>query len=437
MARYPIPVPAQTREAFWAHQGKAPQNAGLIFERFAPDTQDDSKLKEEGLKATLEASQKADRALLAAWNVRWERLARAAGAEPFTLQTDWRLIAGLGKKGSLEVGFTFHRYGFPCLPGSSLKGLARAAALLEIGEKIGKPALETLRQNVIETDKPKEPEKIGLLKALETVLSRPEEETCLKELAACQSQPSQEIENLARTFRVIFGTTEHGGHVIFFDAIPSDRALPRLELDIMNPHYPDYYKETGQDNPVIPPANWQNPNPVKFLTVAPGVVFRFAVGWRKAPIDVTPLEALPTEEARKAWSWFKGAMAPAPRGPSPLLEQARRWLESGLRHLGAGGKTNAGYGYFTEEGQQAAGSAAEAPQKTALPPGYERGVVRAFGLGEKRSFGFITRSNGEELFVHRNNLRPRLTTLQAGQRVIFKVERGARGPQAMDVYLEE
>lgn len=429
MDKYPIPVPASAYEAFWAHKDKPFQNAGLIFERFAPNWEDHAdKLKEEGLKATLSASQKADRELLEAWNSRWEKLTQ--GALTFSLQTDWRLIAGLGRKGSLEVGFTFHRYGFPYLPGSSLKGLARAAALLEIGEKLGKPALETLHKQMIPE---KDQKTVGLLSALESVLSLPEEESFLKGLSVCQ--PTAEIIQLSKTFRAIFGTTEHGGHVIFFDAIPSDRELPRLELDIMNPHYPDYYKETEQENPTTPPANWQSPVPVKFLTVAPGVVFRFAVGWRSAPIDTTPLESL-SENARKEWSWFKGIMAPTATGPNPLLAKARQWLERGLRDLGAGGKTNAGYGYFVELGKQAVGQAKEAQTEAALPAGYERGVVKDFGLGENKSYGFITRSNGEDLFVHRNNLRAGLTTLQAGQQVIFKVGRGPRGPQAMDVYLE-
>lgn len=434
MDKYPIPVPASTYEAFWAHNEKPSQNAGLIFERFAPYWADHADtLKEEGLKAALSASQNADKNLLEAWNARWDKLTQ--GALTFSLQTDWRLIAGLGKKGSLEVGFTFHRYGFPNLPGSSLKGLVRAAALLEIGEKLSKDALEKLRKKVIETDKPKEPEKIGLLRALETVLSRPKEETCLEELAACQSQPAEAIENLARTFRAVFGTTEHGGHVVFFDAIPSARALPHLELDIMNPHYPDYYKETGDEKPETPPANWQSPNPVKFLAVAPGVEFRFAVGWRKAPIDVTPLETLP-EKAKIEWSWFKGAITPTAESLNPLLGQARQWLESGLRDLGAGGKTNAGYGYFVEVGRQAASQAEEAKKRETPPAGYERGVVKDFGLGPSQSYGFITRANGEDLFVHRNSLRAGLTALQPGQQVIFKAGRGPRGPQAMDVYLE-
>lgn len=435
MENYPLPVPNTTAQAFNEYNtGHVPdnQNPGLVFERFVPDWSDHADtLKEKGLQAVLNASEHTSQELLSAWNMRWQAFTK--GALTFSLQTDWRLVAGLGKKGSLEVGFTFHRYGFPYLPGSSMKGLARAAALLQIGEKIGKPGLESLRQQVTPEG---EKGKMGLLGALENVLSRPEETAFQKEFAFCG--PTAESMELAKTFRIVFGTTDHGGHVTFFDAIPSEDNSRLIELDIMNPHYPDYYKETGEGEKKAetPPANWQSPIPVKFLVVAPGATFRFAVGWRSAPIDRTPLEDLP-EEARKEWSWFKGATAPIAEKHNPVLEQARNWLEDGLRNLGAGGKTNAGYGYFQNTGKQSHGQSAKLKQKAALPDGYERGIVKDFGLGENHSYGFISRSNGEDLFVHKNNLRAGLVELNAGQHVIFKVGRGTHGKQAMDVYLEE
>ncbi len=37
----------------------------------------------------------------------------------------------------------------------------------------------------------------------------------------------------------------------------------------MNPHYPDYYQ--GNE----PPADWQNPNPIKFLAIPKGTTFNF------------------------------------------------------------------------------------------------------------------------------------------------------------------
>ncbi|MEW6405838.1 MAG: type III-B CRISPR module RAMP protein Cmr6, partial [Chloroflexota bacterium] len=223
MQDYHIPIPAKSQNAFWSHKGKSPQNAGLIFERFSPDTLGDSKIKEKGLQAVLDAFGKADRKLLEEWNVRWEKLARTAGAEPFPLKTDWRLIAGLGKKGSLEVGFTFHRYGFPYLPSSSLKGLARAYGLLEIAMGV---------ESVIKNKNEKEP-----LSELDKILAH--EDLNKFEEGIKTYQPSEDNLQKAKAFRHIFGTTEHGGQVIFFDAIPS--AIPKLELDIINPHYPDYY----------------------------------------------------------------------------------------------------------------------------------------------------------------------------------------------------
>ena len=256
--RTPV-LPASAR-AFAAHRDKQPQNAGLIFDRFAPDWKDDNEAKKRGLETVRTAVNKADTELLAAWNQRWEQGARSVHAQPFNLRTDWRLIAGLGRKGPLEVGFTFHRYGFPMLPGSSVKGIARAYAQLVEGK----------------------------------------DETDADFVAIFGRAPKPgEDEKVARC-----------GGAIFFDAIPS--TLPKLDLDIMNPHYPDYYQGTA------PPANWQSPVPVYFLTVAPGSEFRFAVGWR-GQLDA---------EAER------------------LRRLAENWLVQGLVQLGAGAKTSAGYGYF-------------------------------------------------------------------------------------------
>ena len=49
------------------------------------------------------------------------------------------------------------------------------------------------------------------------------------------------------------------GKVIFFDAFPQKDVS--IKPDIMNPHYPKYY--SGDESP----TDWQNPTPIKFLTV--------------------------------------------------------------------------------------------------------------------------------------------------------------------------
>jgi CRISPR-associated protein Cmr6 len=288
--------------------------------------------KEVRLKAALFASQKADTSLLDACNVRWDKLTQ--NALTFSLQTNWRVIAGLGKKSSLEVGFTFHRYGFPYLPGISLKGLARTYGLLEVAVGIGEDTLKEVGKN-------------SPLATLDKTLSRDEEKKFNDEMQVYGVKEGMPLWGKAKAFRNIFGTTERAGKAAFFDAIPS--AAPKLELDIMNPHYPDYYKEAGSDNPKEYPTNWQSPNPVKFLAVASGKVFRFAIGWRGSPEDAKP----DSEKKQTKFSWWKGAQIEKIKNPAPedhpgTLKLARRWLQGGLLDLGAGGKTSAGYGYFIE-----------------------------------------------------------------------------------------
>jgi len=64
------------------------------------------------------------------------------------------------------------------------------------------------------------------------------------------------------------------------------------------------------------------------------------------------------------------------------------------------------------------------------------GTVKSFGLGKSQSFGFIQPDGGgSDVFVHLNQLRG-ITTLEPGQRVIFKVGKGMKGPAAEDVRLE-
>ena len=109
-------------------------------------------------------------------------------------------------------------------------------------------------------------------------------------------------------FVAIFGTTDAAGSVIFFDAIPLE--LPKFQLDIMNPHYPNYYGSRGEK----PPADYESPNPVFFLTVS-GTLYCFAIAAR-------------SEQGNH------------------LLDLAEQWLKGALGELGIGAKTSADYGYW-------------------------------------------------------------------------------------------
>ncbi|MCX7948452.1 MAG: type III-B CRISPR module RAMP protein Cmr6, partial [candidate division WOR-3 bacterium] len=99
---------------------------------------------------------------------------------------------------------------------------------------------------------------------------------------------------------------EQAGKVIFMDAYPSGDI--KLKIDIMNVHYPDYYSGNK------PPADWQNPNPIKFLTVE----------------DTSFTFYLISKDIE-------------------LLNKAKILLKEALEEQGIGAKTSIGYGIFIEE----------------------------------------------------------------------------------------
>ncbi len=236
-------------------------HAGLWLDRFVPE-----------LGATAAASGHFEKALAAlkvpegyaAFFRRYE--AALAELPPHTHFADatvrGRLAIGLGAESVLETAITLHRtWGVPYLPGSALKGLAARA----------------VRQQ----------------------LETPWE---------ADSTP----------YLTLFGSTETAGHVTFHDAlwVPFDRkggpieALPLL-LDVMTVHHADYY--AGKP---MPPADWDDPNPVPFLTA-------------------------------------QGTYLLALTGPPRWVEVALAILTEALRHDGLGAKTAAGYGRMTVKAREA------------------------------------------------------------------------------------
>jgi CRISPR-associated protein Cmr6 len=210
---------------------------------------------------------------------RYRKALEALGAELRKAKTLSRLVVGLGGEGVLETSLTLHRtYGVPYIPGSALKGLASRYAHLYL-----------------------------------------EGEAWRRDLANFQRGEAQ---------AALFGTTEEQGLVVFFDALP----LPgewELHPDILNPHHPAYYRGEGQ-----PPADWDSPIPVPFLSVT---------------------------------GTFLLALAPAPgvdrEAARPWLRAAWQILAWALREEGVGAKTSSGYGRMAlaEPGVQEAGSGSPAP----------------------------------------------------------------------------
>lgn len=180
------------------------------------------------------------------------------------VQTDWRFVSGLGSGHPYETGFIWHRtLAVPYLPGSSVKGMVRAYA-----------------QQWLEDD---------TIHEVVTALFGPEE-----------SSPETSA-----------------GSLIVFDALPI--TVPKLELDILNPHYKDYYENPDK----TPPADYLNPIPVFFLTVAPNMPFCFSMAPRPGAYDTT-------EQADQG------------------LQHGLRLLKDALSTIGAGGKTAVGYGVMLE-----------------------------------------------------------------------------------------
>jgi CRISPR-associated protein Cmr6 len=138
---------------------------------------------------------------------------------------------------------------------------------------------------------------------------------------------SKQIEDDNEYLNTAFGSQKRAGAVIFFDAFPLPETI-MYELDIMNPHYSKYYGE-GRF-----PTNDQDPIPVTFLTVAR--------------------------------TTFAFALAPRSSEDQQYVQQVKEWLQEALKHYGIGGKTSAGYGYFTDFKQ--AFEDREQPAKEEQPP---------------------------------------------------------------------
>lgn len=110
----------------------------------------------------------------------------------------------------------------------------------------------------------------------------------------------------------ILGSTAASGTVAVLDAWPKE--WPVLETDVTASLHREYYATEGGSAP----GDWEGANPVTFLTVPAGTLFRFAV---------LPLPAAQKDDAK----------------------DVRECLTWGLENLGAGAKTASAYGFFISE----------------------------------------------------------------------------------------
>lgn len=183
---------------------------------------------------------------------------------------EWRMVIGLGNESVYEVSICLHHlYGVPYIPGQAIKGVVRSYVIDKLfgGEE--------------------------------------DKEQCALKIDS---------------FRRIFGSQKNKGQVVFFDAYPV--SVPNIDIDIMNPHFSQYYSSGG----LKPPADYYCPIPINFLTVS-NTEFQFILGVNKENnmnLNNNNLE-------------FNG---------NNILDIAENMLVEALEFHGIGAKTSCGYGYM-------------------------------------------------------------------------------------------
>lgn len=287
-----------------------PAHAGLLLQRYLEIPVKDQSGDQQGGKHPKARLRLLENGINASYNARSVyQQAFDRWTESLPPATQWmdvpvegRMVIGLGTAGVLETGIALHHtYGVPWIPGTAVKGLASHYCDRVWGNR-------------------DEPDEAAVT----------DEEWKFRRRYAGEACPEEKREFWGRYHQWLFGTTESAGYVTFHDAWIDHRSLsPKSGLvrDVMTPHHGDYYagktyqgaQRKGQR---IPPTDFDNPNPITFLSVNGS--FRFA------------LSVADPDDANQIG----------------LLGLARQVLGEALRDWGAGGKTNSGYGRFVPEAQK-------------------------------------------------------------------------------------
>ena len=220
------------------------------------------------------------------------------------LKTASRLVVGLGAGHVLETSLTLHHiFGIPYIPASALKGVVRMVSFWEIAEKLNKKSdneIEELQKQLYDDKE----------------ISNNDDKEILKH-------------------KLLFGTQNFKGLLVFLDAYPEIQNNEQIfELDVMTPHYQGYYTK----NQV--PGDWENPNPIVFLTVKKGITFCFNVLFDKYRAEkILEDKDFPQNAKDIVENWKKN-------GYSNLSSDVKGWVEDALTEFGIGAKTRLGYGIF-------------------------------------------------------------------------------------------
>jgi CRISPR-associated protein Cmr6 len=233
---------------------------------------------------------------------------------PLDCTFDWRMIVGLGNESVYDTSMTLHHvYGIPYIPASAVKGVVRSWI---ITERFGRDEKDAIKDN-------------GFCDVF----------GCPKEIEGINSHYNEDRQ----------------GKVWFFDAFPLSE--PKIEVDIMNPHYGDYYAEKKANGNPVPPADYLKPNPITFLTVGEKdkegnpLQFQFHMGIKEKDNEaigagsrlLKDSNKLPIKVRKSGTNELVEASA-----NTRLLNITEAWLIKALEEHGIGAKTAVGYGYMKD-----------------------------------------------------------------------------------------
>lgn len=240
---------------------------------------------------------KADDKLPAAANANATRfladLDKAYGGRVVTFEATLgaRLMINMAGGVIENAGMALDRcFGLPFIPGSAVKGIARSQALWEIREAKGEDKLHFLRLAML------------LFGYGSNDIKGNGDFAWAGGAAEARAAAGQ------------IGSTDFKGCACFLPAYPT--TPPTLVVDMVNPHYPEYYRgrrPKAEDN--------ESPIPNYFPAVEAGASFGFAVLLNRLPV-------------------LAGVSA------AGLLDQAKQWMVRAVIQKGVGAKTAAGYGWF-------------------------------------------------------------------------------------------
>lgn len=275
---------------------RLPDHPGLAYEVWAPfgaDGKIPDAERSKWLDAVAKLPATADYAQAFA---RWKASFTAPGDVLVEVEAVSRLLVGHGLGSATDVGLTLHRtWGVPLIPGSALKGLLAHWVDAVLGPDPNQP----------------EPDRLPF--------------------AGVDWQGRRIRHGPGEVYRVLFGAPEadeetddrpkeaQRGLITFHDAlwVPNTPSSTPLAVDVLTVHQKRYYDSTGGSWPV----DWDDPNPVTFLSVRPGARFLVALS-----------------------------------GPAEWTALAKELLLKALAEWGVGGKTAAGYGRLVAVQERAGGS---------------------------------------------------------------------------------